>query len=61
MNTDKQRQATYRAKLKEDGFVYLHVPMSPATQHQLLTIAERLKMTHRQVVEFLLNKEASHV
>jgi hypothetical protein len=59
MNKNANHQAAHRAKARAEGLCDLRLTISPVAKHQLLTIAAMKGMTHRQVIEFLLNQEIS--
>jgi len=58
-STPAQRQAAHRAKTRAEGLCDLRLAISLVAKHQLLSIAALKGMTHRQVIEFLLNKEST--
>ena len=53
--TAAEYQATRRAKVRESGDVFLHVPISARAKSQLVCIAARKGLTHRAVIEMLLD------
>lgn len=55
MTENSKRQATFRSRQKAAGLSILHVAIAPHSKLQLLALSESLHLTHRAVIELLLD------
>ncbi len=53
--TAAEYQAIRREKVKASGDMFLHVQVSPKAKAKLTALSTGLKLTHRAVIEMLLD------
>jgi len=55
VKTAAEYQAIRRAKVKATGDMFLHVQISPRAKGHLVALGKGLNLTHRQIIELLLD------